>query len=243
MENWASTKLPTWWYTTQSWVEKKGTEFPRAASLMLSLFDKKSCGAHPNPLPEILFLCLSAEWQQSQQKSSPGRARSLFTPVSVSIRTHHAFCRAMRLWIRSQRLAQINSVTCHQLKCNDWNTRQVGGTRRITRFANFTEDKWRSCEFICVPAQWGCHFKKKKGRQRGGVVCRPPHGLPREVIRSLYDEKTSKCSDYAEWWELFFGQCRYSPPASERYCFVYESWQWVTNESSVYSFYLWQRWA
>lgn len=136
---------------------KKGTEFPRATSLMLSLFDKKSCGAQSNPLAEILFLCLSAEWQQSQQKSSQGRAKSLFTPISVSIRTHHAFCGAMRLWIRSPRLAQINSVTCHQLKWNDWNARRIRGTRCITRFANFTQDKWRSCKFIGVPAQWGCH--------------------------------------------------------------------------------------
>lgn len=83
---------------------------------------------------------------------------------------HHTFCGEMRLRIRSPRLAQINSVTCHRLKWNDWKTRRISGTRCVTRFANFMEDKWRSCEFIYIPAQWGCHFKKKgtrQGRVRG----------------------------------------------------------------------------
>lgn len=159
MENWASTKLPTWWYTTQSWVGKKGPNSQERRHWCCRFLTRRAAEHIPTHSLKFLFLCLSAEWQQSQQKSSQGRAKSLFTPISVSIRTRHAFYGEMRLWIRSQRLAQINSVTRRQLKRNDRNTRRVGGTRCVTRFANFTEDKWRSCEFICVPAQWGCHFK------------------------------------------------------------------------------------
>lgn len=135
---------------------KKGTKFPRAASLMLSLFDKKSCGAHPNPLAEILFLCLSAEWQQSQQKSSQGPAKSLFTPISVSIRTHHAFRAEMRLWIRSPRLAQINSVTYHQLSSETPNeSEELAASRALQTLRRISGEV---CQFVCVPAQWGCHF-------------------------------------------------------------------------------------